>query len=116
MPNRPVSLRIFQERMATVDARFDGIESRLAGVEAGLQRVALDGIKTREGMGHLEERLKGDMRRLEAVVAAKLDVFMTRMETLWRESATTPLVLDRHGATLRDHEPRLNRLEDKSKS
>lgn len=80
-------------------------------IDASVGRLAKEILKTNDRMDSMEERLTLEMRRLNADVTGKMDVFIDRMETIWRESAVLPRVVDEHAETLRDHEGRIKALE-----
>lgn len=80
-------------------------------LQGEMRKVWLKFGKTNSRMDLMEERLKNEMRQLSANLAAKMDGFVTKMESIWRESAVFPLVLDQHGSILKNHEKRLGDLE-----
>ncbi len=111
------------------------LEGRIESLDARTHRLASEIVRTHERMDRMEEGLRQEMRQLNSQVLTALDASVGRMETLWRESALVPRTLDamrissaasvpglprpgldEHGAMLRDHEPRLGRLESPGRS
>lgn len=78
-----------------------------------IDRVAVEVVKTNEQMGQLGKDLRQDMRQLNSDVTAKLDVFIGKMETIWKESAVLPSVVDEHGRRLDVLESRVGVIRDK---
>ena len=107
----PAALRDIEASRRLIMAHVLQVDRKL---DAAVQRLALDNFKSQDRVSGLEEGLRKDMRRVEAVVAEKLDAFMTKLQTIWRESAVLPLVIDRHGDTLKEHHERLLRLESRA--
>lgn len=75
-----------------------------------IDRVAIEVVKTNERIGQLGEDLRQDMRQLNSDISAKLDVFIGKMETIWKESAVLPSVIDEHGHRLDVLESRVDAI------
>ncbi len=56
----------------------------IARLDKKIDRVAIEVVKTNERIGQLGEDLRQDMRQLNSDITAKLDVFIGKMETIWR--------------------------------
>ena len=88
------------------------LESKIESLDSKSTRMlALEIGKTHYRMDQLETGLRQEMRQLNSTVLERMDTWAGRFETIWRESALFPRVMDEHGETLRDHESRLRRLE-----
>ncbi|MBI5208600.1 MAG: hypothetical protein HY927_01345 [Elusimicrobia bacterium] len=87
------------------------LKADIRNLDHKIDCVAMGVVKTNERLEGVEDRLKAEMRQLNSQVLTALDTSVARMETLWRESAILPAVVDEHGQKLRDHEGRLVRLE-----
>ena len=99
------------ELHATRDDLKGDIKSVRDELKTDIKRLALGLDKTNQRMTEMEQGLRADMRELKTDVTTKLDTFIGRMETLWRESAMLPKAVDDHAEKIRDHEMRLSRLE-----
>ena len=118
------------EGLQGLNSKIDGLRTELKGDIGGL-RTELKG-----DIDGLRKELKGDIRRvalalddtngrvraiqdgLDKQFAAQnsrltgiLEPFAARMETIWREAAVYPRMLDEQGATLLGHETRITALE-----
>ncbi len=86
--------------LAGVKADLVGVKTDLAGVKTDLaastKRLAHEIIKTNVRIDRLGTELRGEMRALRADVVTTMDTAVSRMETLWRESAILPRVIDDH--------------------
>lgn len=100
-----------QNSLLNLDARTQKLEDSNHRLDVRTERMAVEIVRMHERMDKLEDGLKHEMRQFNSQVLGTLDAAAGRMETLWRESAIIPRVLDEHGAMLRAHETRLGRLE-----
>ncbi len=86
--------------LAGVKTDLAGVKTDLAGVKTDLaastKRLAHEIIKTNVRIDRLGTELRGEMRALRADVVTTMDTAVSRMETLWRESAILPRVIDDH--------------------
>ena len=112
MPATKADLKEVESRL---DAKIDGLDAKIDGVEKSLgSRInGLAGalVKTNSKMDRMEERLSALIRDESGKTAARIDVFLGKLQTYERESHMFPKTLDEHGATLRDHERRLSSIE-----
>lgn len=106
-PATKADISLLRAELATKSELQEGI-TRL---DKKIDRVAIEVVKTNERIGQLGEGLRQDMRQLNSDVTAKLDAFIGKMETIWKESAVLPRVVDEQAEKLQDHEKRLKTLE-----
>ncbi|NNN05042.1 MAG: hypothetical protein HKL90_03995 [Elusimicrobia bacterium] len=90
-----------KSEIAGVKAEISGVKSDLA---ASTRRLAHEIVKTNARIDRLSDDLRGEMRGLRGDVSKTMDVAVSRMETLWRESVLLPRVID-------DHDRRISALE-----
>jgi len=105
MPTTKADLKEVESRL---DAKIDGVEKSLGSRINGLAGAW---VKTDAKMDRMEERLSALIRDESGKTAARIDVFLGKLQTYERESHMFPKTLDEHGATLRDHERRLSSIE-----
>jgi len=82
-----------------------------AEIGATRRDLALKVLGAGEKMDAMAAGLRQEMGLLRNDVSAKLDTAVSRMETIWRESAVLPRVIDEQSKVLRDHEQRLSEIE-----
>lgn len=87
------------------------ISSLRTEVKGDIRLLMIESVDTNTRMKSMEERLTAKMDAGRAEDAALRESFLGRMETLWRESAVFPKLLDEHAAALRGHESRIAALE-----
>ncbi|MFI5363037.1 MAG: hypothetical protein ACHQ49_13785 [Elusimicrobiota bacterium] len=75
--------------------------------------LAIEIVKTNARIDSAKDELHGEMSNLKSYVTTELDRAVSKIETLWRESATLPKEIDRHAVILDDHAARIKALEDR---
>lgn len=93
-----------QTDLSQLKEQYRSLDGRICG-------LAVEVVKTRDRIDEVEISLKQEMRDLRADMTSRMDAFLVRFETIWRESAVFPVILDEHGTTLRGHETRIWALE-----
>lgn len=100
-----------------LDSRLDALEAKIDGAEKRLDiktdRIAARLVRFEAKVDRSFAEVAARFDRIETMVTEKLESFATRMETLWRESALLPRVVDDHGTRLRALESRVSTLESK---
>ncbi|NNN05781.1 MAG: hypothetical protein HKL90_07755 [Elusimicrobia bacterium] len=89
-------------------ADLAAVKSELkSDIAASTRRLAHEIVKTNARVDRLGDDLRGEMRALRGDVAKTMDAAVSRMETLWRESALLPGIID-------DHDRRISALETRA--
>ena len=108
--------------IGSLDAKMEGFRTELKSdiakltgqvqsLDARTYRTMIEVVKTRESISAVKADLEKQIRDSEANVTGRLDSFLARFETIWRESAVFPKILDEHGGALQGHESRIQALE-----
>ena len=91
-----------------LDSKIDGLKTELKG---DIRRVALALDDTNGRVRAIQDGLDKQFAAQNSRLTGILEPFAARMETIWREAAVYPRMLDEQGATLLGHETRITALE-----
>jgi archaellum component FlaC len=108
----------FAKLLQKLDQKFDAIDQRFSGVDSSIQSISADLRSVKVQTSVLIQKvdfLEEGQRRLPQIIdtrfAERIEPFMALMETLRRDTAVYPRILDEQAATLRGHEGRISALE-----